>query len=205
FFGVYADPRAYSSLFYMLIALATGVFYFVWAVAGLSLSVGFMILIIGVPFFLLFLSSVRLFSLLEGRIVETFLGVRMPRRPVYEKKDKPILTRIGEMLSDARTWSTLVYLLLMLPLGVAYFVIAVTTVVTSVAFILSPLAEIVTVTLDMDFTPFYWHGPVYLDWWESILLSASGVILLTAALHLFKGIGYMQGRIARGLLVKYAE
>ena len=32
FFGVYADPRAYLGLAYMLLALATGIFYFTFAV-----------------------------------------------------------------------------------------------------------------------------------------------------------------------------
>src|ERR1700759_5155368 len=38
FFGVYLDPRAYPSLFYMLLALATGIVYFTIVVTGLSLS-----------------------------------------------------------------------------------------------------------------------------------------------------------------------
>src|ERR1700731_1596440 len=54
FFGVYQDPRAYTSLFYMLLTLATGVVYFTFVVTGLSLSAGFAVLIIGVPFFLAF-------------------------------------------------------------------------------------------------------------------------------------------------------
>ncbi|HEU4662834.1 MAG TPA: hypothetical protein VFS55_02255, partial [Dokdonella sp.] len=45
FFGVAADPRAYAALFYMLLSLATGIFYFTWAVTGLSLSFGLSILI----------------------------------------------------------------------------------------------------------------------------------------------------------------
>src|ERR1700741_170569 len=38
FFGVYLDPRAYTSLFYMLLALATGIVYFTIVVTGLSMS-----------------------------------------------------------------------------------------------------------------------------------------------------------------------
>ena len=70
FFGVAADPRAYASLFYMVLALATGIFYFTWVVTGLSLSAGLAILIIGIPFVILFFGSVRVLSLVEGRIVE---------------------------------------------------------------------------------------------------------------------------------------
>src|SRR5579875_1172169 len=73
FFGVIADPHTYGALFYMLLALATGIFYFTWAVAGLSMSAGFAITIIGAPFFLLFMASVRGLSLLESRIVEGML------------------------------------------------------------------------------------------------------------------------------------
>ena len=85
FFGVYADPRAYLSLLYMLLALVTGIFYFTFAVTGLSLSAGLAILIIGVPFFLLFVGTTRVVALAEGRLVETMLGTRMPRRPPYPR------------------------------------------------------------------------------------------------------------------------
>ena len=36
----------------------------------------------------------------------------------------PIFERIKEMLIDRRTWTTMFYFLLMLPLGILYFVIA---------------------------------------------------------------------------------
>ena len=80
FFNVVSDPRAYGALLYMLLSLATGVFYFAWTVAGFSMTLGFAILIIGIPFALLFIASERVLALVEGRIVEGLLGVRMPRR-----------------------------------------------------------------------------------------------------------------------------
>ena len=51
--AIYGDSRAWTSLFHALLALPTGIFYFVVAVAGLSLSAGLSFLIIGLPFFLL--------------------------------------------------------------------------------------------------------------------------------------------------------
>ena len=47
FFGIFLDPRAYTSVFFMLLSLATGMVYFTIAVTGLSLSLGLSILIIG--------------------------------------------------------------------------------------------------------------------------------------------------------------
>src|ERR1700760_2447143 len=126
FFNVLSDPRTYGALVYMLLSLATGIFYFTWVVTGLSLSIGFFILIIGIPFALLFIGSVRVLAHIEGRIVEALLGVRMPRRlPVTTPAEETVLARVKDALIDARTWSSMFYLLLMLPLGICYFVVAV--------------------------------------------------------------------------------
>ena len=103
FFSIVSDPRAYSALVYMLLALPTGIFYFVWTVTGLALSVGLFVLIIGIPFALLFIASERVIAHVEGRIVETLLGVRMPRRlPPEYPQYRTLLSRIGDALIDPR-------------------------------------------------------------------------------------------------------
>src|SRR5690349_12548569 len=68
FFGVYLDPRAYTSLFLMLLSLATGIIYFTFVAVGLSLSAGLSVLVIGFPFFLAFIGLTRVLSLAEGRL-----------------------------------------------------------------------------------------------------------------------------------------
>ena len=65
FFGVALDPHTYGSLLYMLLALPLGILYFFWAVAGVSLSAGLLVLIIGVPFIVLFIGTVYALSLVE--------------------------------------------------------------------------------------------------------------------------------------------
>lgn len=200
FFGVYADPRAYLSMLYMLLALVTGIVYFVFAVTGLSLSVGLAILIIGVPFFLLFVGTARVLALAEGRLVEAMLGTRMPRRPPYTDRDTPFLARIGAMLKDPRTWGTLVYFLLMLPLGIAYFTFVVVGIAVSVATTVAPIAALLyhagLITIDGDVTVHTPH-PVLLP-----LITIAGVLLLTVTLHLARGIGYLHGLLAKNLLVR---
>ncbi len=198
FFGVLADPRAYTSLFYMLLALFTGIFYFVWVVAGTALSFGLLPLIIGIPFFLLFLGSVRLLSLVEGRIVETLLGVRMPRRPPHPGGSVPLFTHIKDLLSDGRTWSTLLYMVLRLPLGIIYFTLVISWLAVSLALILSPLSYIWG-----DFI--YLNGPVTVSWIAMPLLIVIGILLLIGLLHLARGIGYLHGQMAKSLLVRPAD
>jgi len=173
FFAVLADPLAYSSLFYLLLSLATGIFYFTWAVTGLSLSLGLAILIIGVPFAVFFISTVRALALVEGRLVETMLGVRMPRRPLYADRGKPFGTRVKNMFTDPRTWSTLLYMVLKLPLGIGI----------------------------VNFNHYAIAPPL----WALPLTLPLGVALLCLTLHMARGIGQMQGQLAKHFLVKTAQ
>lgn len=199
FFGVAADPRTYGALFYMLLSLATGIFYFTWVVTGVSLSAGLLILIVGIPLLMLFLASVRLLSLVEGRIVEVLLGERMPRRPLYTQRDKPWLTRIGEMFTDRRTWTAMLYFLLMMPIGTAYFTIAVTLLSLAVSLAAAPLALLFPHSWDINFGFWSVGDPQLLVLMP--LICIVGVLLLFATLHLARGIGKVHGWLAKQLLV----
>src|SRR6185295_19264957 len=97
FFGVYSDPRAYTSLFFMLLSLVTGFVYFTFAVTGLALSFGLAILIVGFPFFLAFIGMTRVISLGEGRLLEAITGERMPRRPLHPGAPASFFACIGHM------------------------------------------------------------------------------------------------------------
>ena len=205
FFGVAADPKTYGAMFYSILALATGIFYFTWVVTGISMSLGLSVIIIGIPFVILFLGSVRLLSLVEGRIVEVMLGERMPRRPLYADRDRPVLTRIAEMFTDPRTWSTLLYMLAMMPLGVLYFTVAVTLLATSLGLVVAPPLLLFGAFDGWSMSGGwmgYWEPSTMLGVWELPIVFACGVVLLFATLHLLRGIGRMHGAIAKQLLVK---
>jgi uncharacterized membrane protein len=202
FFGIAADPRAYAALFYMVLALATGLFYFAWVVTGILLSAGFSALVIGIPFLILFLGSIRMLSLLEGRIVEVMLGERMPRRPLYGNGGKPLMERIKDMFIDPRTWSTVVYFLAMLPLGILYFALAASLVAVSMSLILAPLALLPGVHFSLWI--FGIDIPAQAPWLLP-LLTVAGVALLFATLHLARGVGRLHGLFAKHLLVKSAQ
>lgn len=206
FFGVYGDSRTWTALFFMLLSLVTGIFYFTMTVAGLAMSAGLMVMIIGIPFFLLFVGFTRVLALAEGRLVEGLLGQRMPRRPLYPAKGVPIMERIKEMLADRRTWTTMFYFLLMLPLGILYFVIAVTGISVSLGLVGGSIAGLLMeagvgsggISLDdqIYFAPSPLMAPVVM-----IL----GVLLLTVVMHLVRGIGRGHGTLAKHLLVARAD
>ena len=205
FFAVYSDPRAYVSLFFMMLSLVTGCVYFTFAVTGLSLSLGLAILIIGLPFFLGFVGITRAISLGEGRLLEAVSGERMPRRPVHPGAPSTFGARIAEMLKDARTWTTIVYLLLMLPLGIIYFTTAVTGIAVGVSFVLVPVVGLgqrlgwwmpwgreETIV----FTPAWLDTPA--GWVFCVIF---GIVVLTALLHAARGVVGVHARTAKTLLV----
>ena len=211
FFGVIVDPRTYGALFYMLLSLATGIVYFTVVVTGASLSLGLMILIIGIPLLVLFLGLIRVLSLLEGRIVEVLLGERMPRRPLYTQHGKGWLERIKEMFTDGRTWTAMLYFLLMMPLGTAYFTLAVTCLALSLAFMAAPIAVWTGIAdVQPDANGWLFLGDAgngitsNVQMWQLPLLLVAGFLLFFGTLHLAKGIGKLHGLLAKHLLVRNA-
>ncbi len=199
-FGVFVDSRTYGALFYMLLSIATGIFYFTWTVTGASLSLGLSILIIGLPFVVLFVGATRVLALVEGRLVEVMLGERMPRRPLYSDVEQPLLKRIGAMFTDARTWGTFLYFLLMLPLGVAYFTIAVTGLSTALALMFSPLISLISdnvVIVSIGGEDVVSNQP-----WLIPIVILAGFVVLLLTMHVARWAGRLHGLIAKNLLVK---
>ena len=203
---MYSDPRAYGSLFFMFLSLVTGIVYFTFAVTGLSLSLGLSILIIGLPVFLGFIGLTRVISLGEGRLLEAVSGERMPRRPVHPGAPDGLVARIQEMLKDAPTWTTLIYLVAMLPLGIVYFTTAVTGVAVGVSFLLLPVVSIGQrlgwwmpwdhADVTIRFNPAWLDTPV--GWVFCVVV---GVVVLTTLLHLARGVVGIHARTAKMLLV----
>ena len=167
-----------------------------------SLSAGLSVLVIGVPFFLMFIALSRVVSLAEGRLIEAMTGERMPRRPVHQSHADGFWTRVGQMLKDRRTWTTLAYLILMLPLGIVYFVMAVVGLAVSLAFIFAPLVEIASRFGWLDLPDDVHMNPPWLDsLWTLPLMVLAGVLLLTLLMHLARGIGKLHAMYAKALLV----
>jgi len=197
FFGVYADPRAWGALLYMLFSALTGTLYFSWVITGLSFSLSVMILIIGVPVAVLFLLSIRGIALVEGRLVEALLGVRMPRRAAFSRRNLGWWERLKPLILGKRTWLAIAYMLLQLPLGILYFTVFLVLISLALSFIATPVLGPV---LHM---PVVYAGEAryYLPDWLTPLIALGGVVLMTATMHLARFAGRVHGKLARALLV----
>lgn len=196
-FSVYIDPRTWGSLLFMFIAFVTGIIYFTWAVTGLSLSLSLMILIVGVPFAILFLLSVWGLVLLEGRLVEALLGERMPRRPLFAEPGLKWLDRLKALLTDKHTWLSMLYMIFQMPLGILYFTLNVVLISIALTAMAMPFIRIFT-----DIPVLVMNDvPIFLPYWALFLVGIAGFTLLTLTMHLVRSIGWLHGRYAKWMLV----
>lgn len=198
FFGVFTDPLAWGSLLYLLFSLGTGIVYFTWVVTGLSLSAGLIVLVIGLPFLALFILSARGIGLVEGRIVEALLGVRMPRRQPYTRGNLGWWERFKNICTDPYTWFSIIYMVLMLPLGITYFTIIVTLVSVSGFGIALPVLQ-----LCFDIPVVWINGIGYvLDVWMLPFTVIGGILLLFITMNLVRWTGQLHGALAKTMLVR---
>ncbi len=202
-FGVFKDPRAYTSVLYLLLSFVTGIFAFVWVTTGLSLSIGLLVILIGFPLLLFFLGSVRALGLAEGRLVEALLDVRMPRRPPLMPEGLRWTQRLANLFRDGYTWTSLLYLLLMLPLGIMHFTLTLVTFVFSFSLMAVPFAKLCG-NFGGEIVVFEKvYGPdVMPPLWILVGIAFLGILALAASLHLALAQGRLQGWLARQLLVQ---
>ena len=197
FFGIFADPLAWGALLFVLVNLVTSIVYFTWTVAGVSLSVSFLIFIFGLFFLLFFLYSLRGVALLEGRLVEAMLGVRMPRRPLFAPKGLKWTAQLKILLKDKHSWFTMIYTLLDLPLGVFYFCLLITLITVSFVALAVPVAQYAFQLPQLQI----YATPLTLPLWSMPLFVLGGFLLLTITFHLAKGIGILHAQWAKLMLV----
>jgi len=202
FFEVLATRRAYTTVLYLLLSMVMGILTFTYAVTGLSLSLGLAILIIGLPVAVAFLAGARLLSVAELRLLGALVAGEGMEVPAVLPAGEGWWERVKALVGDARTWTSLVYFLLLLPLGITYFTLLVTLLTTGVALLAVPALRLLH--LGASFT-----GDVAGVAWISAhpglavtLCGLAGLALLPLTFHLALLLGRFQIWLARHLLVR---
>lgn len=198
FFGVLGAPGAWGAFFYMLLSGLTGMAYGLWAGLGFTLSLVSLILVIGLPLTGLYLFSLRGAALLEGRVVEALLGIRMPRKPLFVQKGLTWKGKLKALVTESHTWKCFGYMILQLPLGLVYFLLLLVSSSVALKCVLFPFLKwfLHRPLLDLP------HCVLDVPWWGAPLISFGGIVLLTLILHMAKGIGSLHGRYAKAALVR---
>jgi hypothetical protein len=197
FFGVVAEPRAWGAFLYPLFSVILGCVYSAWALVGSTFSLFSLILIIGIPITAFFLLSLRGLALLEGRIVEALLGIRMPRKVIFVDKDLNWKGKFKALFTESQTWKILIYMILQFPLGLLYFSLIGGLFIFSLLFIAAPIMELV-LNLPLELFGTNAFTPV----WLLPFICVAGFILLPSMLHLAKLLGKLHARYAKILLVR---
>ena len=217
--GVWADVRAWGALAYFgAVGFALSVAYFTWSVAIGALSIGLAPILVGVPVFIFLLGSARALCLFEGKVVELFLGVRMPRRtqPVEGADTIGFWQRIWCWLKDIRSWLSLAYLLGNFPVAVVLFAVTVAIAFASAILVGVPVLEVLGVHpiqvhadegseltiqyLGQELAPDA-DGTVCLPPALAVVSFAVGVALATAGLWLMRGLGWVYGHVVQAIQV----
>ena len=202
FFEVLASRRAYTTLLYLLLSLATGIFAFTYALTGLSLSLGLAILIIGIPVAVAFLAGTRLLSVAEVHLLKALVGGGAEEGPALIPHGEGWLGRLKALVSDRRTWTSLLYFVLHLPLGIAYFTLMVTLLSLGLGLLAMPLARLFhfNSSFSLDLCGGAWilaHPGLAM-----FLCGLAGLLLLPLTLHLGLRLGRFQVWLASHLLVR---
>ncbi len=193
FLSVAWDPGAWAACLYMVMSLLTGTIYFTLATAGLSVSLSLMLLIVGIPVSMLFLLFARALGFVEGRLVEALLGVRMPRRAIFPRGGS-WWQSYKTLLKTGTTWTTVLYMFLMLPVGTFYFTIIITLFSLGISLLGAPIAQ-------YGFDESVIQPNIWIPFYAMPLVMAAGGLLLVLTLHLARFVASVHGRFAKAMLV----
>lgn len=220
--GVWFRLRAWSSLFYFLVpCFAIAVATFVWVVTIGSLALGTLPILLGLPLAVFLLGSVRAICLADGKVVEFFLGVRMPRRvqpvqvltPVGTPAELGFWRRIGCWLTDVRSWLSLAYLLGNFFVATGLFALFVTLGALALVMVVAPLAQAVGIPVihaqgNETEMWFLWErvapdasGLVRISALTGVLSVMLGTVLATATLWLALGTGWVYAQVVKAIQV----
>jgi hypothetical protein len=193
FFGVAIRGRASLNGLYLLLTFPLGIAYFVFLAVGWSVGLGTLIVWIGLFILLAVLGLSWLLSAFERQQAIHLLGADV--EPMWRDAGSNAPTawnRFVAFFGQKVTWTGMLFLLLKFPLGVASFVVAVTTLSVSGALLLTPFH-------------YRWDTVHILAWRidtipEALLCSLAGALLLLVSLHLMNGIAWIWKSLSRTLL-----
>ena len=198
FFSIYGDSQTWAAVLYTLFSLVTGMLFGLWALLGMSLSLISLVLIIGIPLTGLFLLSLRGIALIEGRIVEALLGIRMPRKPIFIQKNLNLTKKLKALITESQTWKIYIYLITRIPLSILLSFSLLTLFSFSLKFmaypVLAPVFKRSLITLGgQSYHTSIWLYPV---------VFLGGFVVFSLSLYLTKLGGKLSGKYAKAMLVR---
>jgi hypothetical protein len=201
FFRIMGSGQAYVNLIYLFVAFPFGILYFVFLVSGLALGFSLTIIWVGVPILLLVAIGWWTLANFERLMAIHLLKEKIPPMAYPSKDGADIMLRIKEHLTHSVTWKSLLFLILKFPLGIATFVVLITLVSLTLAFLAMPFTHPFT-----DVFPGAISFGTALPAWridsvgDALLSTLIGLILWPVTLHLTNALAWVHARLAKVML-----
>lgn len=190
----FVERRTYLAVLYSLLGLPLGIFYFCFVVTGLSLGLGLLVTLAGIPVLALTLAGCRGLAQLERTLAGSLLGASMPYVR-SEEEEGSFWSRLVQRLRSGTTWRELSFLLFRFVTGTASFTITVTVVAGGVYYgFVQPVLVAFFPSAGADF------GNWSVDTVSETLLFVPPALVL---LLLAPAIINTQGRLERALAVTF--
>jgi len=187
--------RTWRETAWALLALWIGVFWFCVLVTLLATGIGLAITIVGLPILALTLVVANWGARLERSLARGLLRVHVDEPPTEVDEGKESWRRVLQLLTSERRWRSVLYLLLLLPVGLLEFVVAVTVWAVALGYLSTPFWW--WAVSDADFL---WDGNRLDTPWEWALVVSGGFAALLAAPWLVRGCVWLHVALMRGLV-----
>ena len=184
--------QSYMNLLYLLMAFPLGLLYFLVLIIGISLGMGLAFIGVGLVILLLTLACSWWLGGFERELTMWWLGIDIApmRRPNAARLT--LWQRSTALLRNRLTWTSLLYLLVKLPLGTLTFSIAFTLIALTVTLLCAPLPYIVNVLASGPPDTTQMVGLL-----TSPLFSLLGVVAGVGTLYACDGMAWVWAQFAR--------
>jgi hypothetical protein len=204
-----------GNIAFLLLSFPLGLIFFLVTVIGFTLGVSTLILWIGLPILFATLVLVRGMAIIERRMVSNLLHVSFPDQLHYhDMPQRGFLKRFGNVLRDPLTWTSMIYMIVKLPLGIISFTLALVLPIVSLSLTLLPLVYLVnllvnTILLKNGIQSTGIIVPYFIEvrgQFDLVMFARSfigvpiGLALWLVTRFLLNGLALLSGEIARALL-----
>lgn len=197
--------RTYSNLLYLMLAFPLGLAYFIFLAVGLPLGLGLTIVWIGIPILALVFAGSWGISAMERQAAIHMLGADVPpMMPPPVQEERSFWQKVYAFYTNPVTWKGMGFQIVKFPLGIVTFIVLVTLLAVTAAFLFAPFA-----VYAMDWDDFgddiYYTDATYWSWEvdtfpEAFLCSGIGLVMLLVSLNLLNGLAFLWARTAEALL-----
>jgi Putative sensor len=145
----HATPTTVGNIVFLLLSFPMGLLYFLLTVIGLTIGISTLVIWIGLPLLFATLVLIRGMAVMERRIIASLLRTPFPAQtPLSDQREQRFLKHFGNILRDPLTWTSMIYMLLKLPVSIISFTLALVLPIVSAALTLLPFVYLLNLFID---------------------------------------------------------